>query len=427
LTLRYFENLQVTCDRQNLHVYEIRMKGGLASMFLTKEEEGMLQGECGTVIQKSMEILVTLGDVFRAERMGRVTSAHVSGVSYKSIGNPGLGFLEEWAGKGALTRVCTTINPCGMDMKRWREFAISEAFAEKQIRIVHAFKRMKTAESLSCTPYIIGNKPQAGEDIAWSESSAVAFANSILGARTNREGGPTALASAITGRTPMFGYHLDEQRKPTHEIYMEERIKGELEYSSLGYRVGKKLGQCVPLFKNLRKPSLEELKALSAGLAASGSVAMYHIYNLTPEERTFRGESYERINVERSDLAEIIGSLSTGERCEHVCIGCPHCSAREVAEIAGRVAGERLKRELWVFTSRFVCEEAKRRGYFAAIEEAGGKVISDTCMVVSPIYEMGVRGILTNSCKAAHYIPSTCGVPVTLKSLDDCIKVALGK
>lgn len=394
-------------------------------MFLTKDEERMLQGEYGTIVQKSMEILVTLGDVFGAERMEKVTSVHISGISYKNIGDPGLEFLEEWASKGAVTRVLTTINPCGMDTERWRELGISEAFAEKQTRIVNTFKRMKTIESLSCTPYIVGNKPGIGEHIAWAESSALAFANSVLGARTNREGGPTALASAITGRTPMFGYHLDEQREPTHEVYVNEGVKGALGYSTLGYYLGEELGRCVPLFKDLVNPSLEELKALSAGLAASGAVALYHIHRFTPEEERFRGEKYERTNVTKRDLVETVERLSTGETYEHVCIGCPHCSVREIAEIAGRVAGKKLRRELWVFTSKVVCEMSKRKDYFATIEKAGGKIISDTCMVVSPMREMGVQGMVTNSCKAAHYVPSTCGVPVTLKILDDCIKAAL--
>ena len=396
-------------------------------MFLNNDEEKMLQGEYGIIVQKSMKILVTLGDVFGAERMVKVKSVHVSGISYKNIGDPALEFLEEWADNGAKTRVHTTINPSGMDMKRWREFGISEAFANKQIRIINALKKMKTYKSLSCTPYLIGNKPQLNDHIAWAESSAVAFANSILGAKTNREGGPAALASAITGRTSMFGYHLDEKRIPSHEIYINEPVNGVLEYSALGYHVGKKLGHCVPFFKNLKKPNLEESKALCAGLAASGSIALYHIYNVTPEEKKFGDKSYERIDILKRDLKETLAELSIEEGNEHICIGCPHCSMREIGEIAHRVAGKKLKRELWVFTSSTICKEAKLKGYFDVIERAGGKVISDTCMVVSPMRMMGVRGVITNSCKAAHYIPNTCEIPVALKDLNGCIKVALGK
>jgi len=167
------------------------------------------------------------------------------------------------------------------------------------------------------------------------------------------------------------------------------------------------------------------LKALSAGLAASGSIALYHIYDLTPEEKRFRGRNYDKIDVGESDLTETVERLSVGEQYDHICIGCPHCSLREIADIAQNIAGKKLKRKLWVFTSRTVCEEAKLRGYFDAIERAGGKVISDTCMIVAPMREMGVEGILTNSCKAAHYAPSTCKVSATLKSLDKCVEAAL--
>ena len=393
-------------------------------MHLTKEEGRLLRGEYGTIVQKAIKILVTLGDVFGAERLGKIESAHISGISYENIGESGLNFLEEWASKDVIASVPTTINPCGMDMERWQEFKISKTFAEKQTRIVDSFEKMKITKSLTCTPYLVGNKPKIGEHIAWAESSAIVFANSVLGARTNREGGPSALASAITGRTPIFGYHLDEGRAPTHEIHVKEQMKGPLEHSILGYHVGKELRQCVPLFKGLGNPNLEELKALSAGLAASGAVAIYHIQNVTPEEKAFRENCYERINVERDALSETAWKISTEKLYDHICIGCPHCSLKEIAGIADRVANRKLKRKLWIFTSRFICEKAKRLGYFEAIEKAGGKVISDTCMVVAPMKEMGVQGMITNSCKAAHYVPNTCKVPATLKSVDECLKAA---
>jgi hypothetical protein len=399
---------------------------GNAKLYLTREEERMLQGEHGSIVQKSMEMLVTLGEVFGAKKLERVTSTHISGISYKNIGNPGLDFLEEWANNGAITRVLSTINPAGMDIERWRNFGIGQMFAEKQIRIVNAFKQMKTVKSLTCTPYLIGNTPHIGEHIAWAESSAVAFSNSVLGARTNREGGPTALASAITARTPVFGYHLNEQRKPSHEIHVNTQIEGVLEYSTLGYHVGKVAGQCVPLFQGLNAPSLEEMKALSAGLAASGAIALFHIHNVTPEIKPGAEERIERINVDKKSLENTVESLSTEEKYEHICIGCPHCSIKEVAEIARKVAGRKVKRKLWVFTARTISEEAKRRGYLSIIEGAGGKIISDTCMVVAPMREMGLQGMIVNSCKAAHYAPTTCKIPVTVKPLDECLKIALG-
>lgn len=395
-------------------------------MYLTREEEEMFAGEHGIIVQKSMEILVTLGEVFGAKKLERVASTHISGISYKNIGNPGLNFLVEWANNGAITRVPSTINPAGMDIERWKYFGVDQIFAEKQIGIVNAFKKMNTMKSLTCTPYLIGNTPQIGEHIAWAESSAVAFSNSVLGARTNREGGPTALASAITGRTPVFGYHLDEQREPTHEIHVNTRINGVLEYSTLGYHVGKRVGPCVPLFQGLQAPNLEEMKALSAGLAASGAIALFHIHNVTPEITQTTGKQIEKINVNKKSLKNTVENLSTEEKYEHICIGCPHCSIKEIAEIARKIAGRKVKRKLWIFTARTISEEAKRRGYFSIIERAGGKIVSDTCMVVAPMQKMGLQGMIVNSCKAAHYVPNTCKIPVTLKSLDECLTIALG-
>lgn len=382
----------------------------------------MLRGENGVMVQKSMDLLVTLGEVFEAKKLGKVTSVHVSGVSYKNIGDPGLEFLEDWANKGASAIVHSTMNPCAMDIKRWREFGINERFAMKQICLVNSLKKMGIEESLTCVPYLIGNKPKMGEHIAWAESSAIAYANSVLGARTNREGGPTALASAVTGRTPIFGYHLDEQRRPTHEVFVKDEIRGVLDYSALGYYLGK-LEQCVPLFRGLKNPSLQELKALSAGIAASGSVALYHIQGITPEAKKFDGR-YERVDVDKKGLEGTIEKLSTGEEYEHICIGCPHCSLEEIAEIADMIRGRRMRKKLWIFTSSAICREAEQKGYFDAIERAGGKVISDTCMVVAPIKDMGVLGMMTNSCKAAHYVPNTCGVPVTLNNLEGCVEAA---
>lgn len=394
-------------------------------MYLTAEEERMLNGDDGATVQKAMEILVTLGDVFEADRMVETSSVHVSGISYNNIRDPGLDLLEEWAGGGTRTRACTTINPSGMDCERWREFGVDDRFAAKQQRIVAAFERMGVEASLTCTPYLIGNRPRRGDHVAWAESSAVAYANSVLGARTNREGGPSALASALTGRTPRFGYHLDDARRATHEIRVQCHLEGVYDYSALGYLVGDRIGQSVPRFTALPRPSLEELKALCAGLAASGAVALFHLDDVTGEGN--RGARLETIAVARRDLTETTEQLSTGEAYDHICIGCPHCSLRELATIARRVTGKTFRRTLWVFTSRQVADAAKERGYYAAIEAAGGKVISDTCMVVAPMRDMGVGGLVTNSCKAAHYAPTTCRVPVTLNSLDECLQAALGE
>ncbi|MDH5703102.1 MAG: aconitase X catalytic domain-containing protein, partial [Aigarchaeota archaeon] len=181
-------------------------------MLLTQLEKEMLEGTHGKAAKKSMEILVTLGEIYGAERMVEVNSVQVAGVSYANLGEPGLEFLAEMAEDGK-ARVLTTINPAGMDLENWTQLGIDPDFAKNQGRVIKAFQTMGIVTTCTCTPYLVGNLPLFNEHIAWSESSAVCFANSIIGAKTNREGGPSALAAALTGRTPMYGLHLDENRQ----------------------------------------------------------------------------------------------------------------------------------------------------------------------------------------------------------------------
>jgi len=398
-------------------------------MFLTREEEMMLEGKCGRASALAMRLLVALGQIFDAERMVAINSAQISGISYKNIGNTGLEFLENFANLGAQICVRTNLNPAGMDLDKWKEFGISRSFAEKQLRIINAFRKMNIQSSCSCTPYLIGNRPRFGDHIAWAESSAVAYANSILGARTNREGGPSALASAIIGKTPLYGYHLDENRKPTYVVRVEIPVQGAFEYSILGYIVGKKLGYGVPLVTGIRKkPTFEELKAFSASIATVGSIALYHIPGITPECQVVSEKneaSKETFFVEKSDFQQVIDILYQVDTFDLVAIGCPHCTLSEISKLAKMVRGKKLRRSVWAYTSREVYAAAERRGLVTIIEKAGGKVVKDTCMVVSPLEDMDIKTVATNSCKAAHYLPTTCKVKIYLGSLDTCVEVAL--
>ncbi len=388
----------------------------------------MLRGDYGSAVALAMKLLVTLGDVFEAKKMIKVGSAQVSGISYQNIGDPGLRFIEDLSKMKAKAKVYSSLNPAGMDLKKWKEMGINEVFAEKQLRIINAFNRMRIEPTCTCTPYLIGNRPGIGEHVAWAESSAVVFANSVLGARTNREGGPSALASALTGLTPFYGYHLDGERKPTHIIRVEADVGDELGFSILGYAVGRMLGQGVPFFEGLGTPDQEELKALGAGLAASGSIAIYHIANITPESRLMTHNdvgSCEKITVENRDLSETLSRLSVEDDFNFVCIGCPHCSLSEIKRAADMLSGKKVRKRFWIFTSKMIHKEAVKRGFSKAIEKAGAEIIDDTCMVVSPLNELGINGVVINSCKAAHYVPSTCRLKVNLRNFEDCINEAI--
>jgi predicted aconitase len=368
----------------------------------------MLAGEDGLAAAKLLELLVALGEVFEAERLVPVESAHISGVSYKNLGEAGLEWLEEQANLGARARIRATLNPAGMDMDLWREMGVPEEFAEGQKRVIEAFERMGVETTCTCTPYLIGHVPEFGSQVAWAESSAVCFSNSVLGARTNRESGPTTLASAVTGVAALYGYRLDENRRPGVVVDVEAELGTTMDYSALGYVTGKKLGMTVPYFRGLGKPSLESMKALGAACATSGGIALWHGEGVTPEAGEMRAfiEGLERLSIGKADLEEEAARLTRPLKDPVIVLGCPHSSVSELAEIAGLVKGRDMGGRLWVFTSRGVYEEARAKGFIDSIEAAGGRVLRDTCMVVAPLKEMGWDEVATNSFKAGHYMAS---------------------
>ncbi|MDI9435002.1 MAG: aconitase X catalytic domain-containing protein [Euryarchaeota archaeon] len=398
-------------------------------MHLTREEEKMYQGEFGPAIQKSMEILVALGDIYRADGMVEIVSAQISGVSYKTIGEAGLEYLEDLASEGAQVKVPSTLNPAGVDLDNWEKLGFPEEFAKKQQLIVEAYREMGISTTCTCTPYLVGNVPTLGSHVAWSESSAVCYANSVLGARTNREGGPGALSAAICGITPNYGYHLDEGRIPNLLVEVETPLKGS-DYGALGYLVGKTVGNGIPYFKlksrKQEKTSVNNLKALGAALASSGAVALYHVEKITPEYQTVNvnlGE-LEKISITSVDIAETRDQLSMyKDKPDLVCLGCPHASLEEIQEVAKILKGKTLANELWVCTSISVKAASDRMGYTKIIEKAGGQVVCDTCMVVAPIEEMDFKVIGVDSAKAANYVPSMCGLDVVFDDWENLISI----
>ncbi len=411
-------------------------------MILSADDRAMLAGEMGPAIQRGMEIIVTLGRIYGADRLVSVGSVQVAGVSYRNLGEAGLEFLREWAAQGARVRVPTTLNPAGMDLRAWREMGIPEPFARKQHETVDVYTSMGIQPTCTCTPYLVGNVPSLGESVAWSESSAVVYANSVLGARTNREGGPSALAAAITGRTAAYGLHTDKARRATHRIRVTCRVKAPWEYAALGYHVGALVGQGIPFFEGLRLPavsdsmdakddngqrSLDCLKALGAALAASGAVALYHVAGVTPEARMRDDLCAEHVPIATVDtLGPAIEALNGPvDRVDLVVLGCPHASLRELAQVAGGLRGKLIQSDLWVTVSRGVREQAERLGWVNDIEAAGGKVVADGCVVVAPMQELCYKALATNSAKMATYAPSHAGLQVRFGSLEACLRAAL--
>jgi len=398
-------------------------------MYLTNEEESMLKGEQGVVVAKCMKLLVRLGDIYGADKMINISSSQASGVSYKSIGDPGLEFLNGFADEGAKVRVPTFLNPAGMDLENWKELGISETFAGKQMEIISAFRKMGVVTTCSCTPYLFGNLPGFGEHLAWSESSAVSFANSVIGARTNREGGPSALAAGITGRTANYGLHLEENRKPDFLINLNVELKTSSDFGALGYFIGKLVKNKIPYFSGIKKCNTDNLKFLGAAMAASGAVALYHVENKTPEAKKYGSivNSLEKIEFSAEDLKKSYEELIDNPEPDLIVIGCPHASISEIELLAKKLNGRKLKKEFWVCTSKSIKTWADRMNYTKIINDAGAKIVCDTCMVVSPLEESDFKCIGTNSGKAAKYLPGFCKKKVFFGNLDTLIEKGLGK
>jgi len=392
-------------------------------MHLTKEEEQTLNGEDGETLQKAIEILVALGDIYGADRLIPIKSAQIAGVSYKTIGDAGLEWISDLEGK---VKVPSILNPAGMDLKLWDEMGISPQFAQKQQEIIKAYEKLGVTSKCTCTPYYLDNFTLGyGDHVAWSESSAVSYVNSVIGARTNREGGPSALSAALIGKTANFGYHLDENREPTISVTVECDLSG-ADYAALGYIAGKTVGSKVPLFFLQNEPEGDELKALGAAMAASGAVALYHVDGVTPDACRMKfGKTDENIIIEKNQIREVYEKIpdNTAQTdVDMVAFGCPHCSADELAHIARLLDGKQVEKDVWVCTSREVAERYPQ--FVDKIEKSGALVVCDTCMVVSPASE-NYNLMMVNSGKALSYVPSMCKVPARFGSIEDCIKEAL--
>jgi predicted aconitase len=388
-------------------------------MELTREEEGILEGGEGETRRRMMELLVGLGRVFSASRLVPIASAQVSGASYKTIGRWGLAWLESLDAK---VTVPTILNPVGMDRARWREAGISRDFAEKQEKVLDVYRRLGVRLECTCTPYEI-LPTRFGEHLAWAESSAVVYANSVIGARTNREGGPGALAAAIIGKTPCYGLHLDRARAPQLVIRAEGFSgsgPGPDHYGALGYLAGKIAGNRIPYFRGFR-PVPDEMKALGAAMAASGAVALFHVEGVTPEAGRWLPET-PHLEVHTVTSGEV-RDLLEGMPVEAVAMGCPHCSAGELAGIARLLRGRRVSKPLFVFTSRHLVEE--NSALVAEIEASGARVYADTCMVVSPMME-SYASVMVDSGKAFAYVPSLCGAMVRIGTREECVAEATG-
>lgn len=390
----------------------------------------MLAGEQGQATQTAMQILVALGEIYGAKSMITVSSVQIAGVSYDNLGEAGLEWLSAMAENGGKTRVLATLNPAGMDIQNWQKLGIPEDFAHKQLRVLDAFSKMGVVTTCTCTPYLVGNLPHFGESIAWSESSAVCFANSVIGARTNREGGPGALAAALTGKTPAYGFHIDEQRQPTITIEVSARLEENADFGALGKTIGERLQEnsldgtvVVPYILGVDSANVDQLKAFCASVATFGGLALFYLHGITPE--AYLPPTNRKLTITQDDLDRARKSLndSTPGEVDFVSLGCPHLSIREIAHLAELLRDRQIKKEFWVTTARPTKQIADQMGYTKIIEASGVKFAVDTCCVVAPIRDR-FHVMATDSAKACYYASGKHHFKTVFLPFDEVVREA---
>jgi predicted aconitase len=318
-----------------------------------------------------------------------------------------------------------------MDIENWQALGISQEFADNQIRVMETFARMNIITTASCTPYLIGNTPHFGEHIAWAESSAVCYANSVLGARTNREGGPSALAASLTGLTAAYGYHLDEARLPTIMVEVKTKLEDNSDFGALGKAIGERVqglkSARVPFIRGIPTASMENLKSFSASVATYGGVALYHMVGITPEAPNMTPPQ-DGLVITKANLDRVRTSMIDAEKTDvdFVSLGCPHLSIKEIARIAELLEGKKVTKEFWITTARPTKQIADMMGYTAVIEAAGAKFAADTCCVVAPI-EGRFTAMATDSAKACYYGSAKNKFRTVIMPFDEVILNALGE
>ena len=397
----------------------------------------MLAGDCGESVRLAMEILTEVGDIYGAEEMTRIASAHTVMTPYRDIMDAGVEICERFAELEAKYSVPTTLDPAGMDLQRWREFKIPEDYAERQMRIVRAQEKLGGIPVWTCTPYLHGNAPLLGQHLGWSESSAVVFANSVMGARTNRLTAVVDMAAAIAGRVPKFGLHLDENRIGEILVKIEVKPKTltDIDYPAIGYFIGKQVADKIPVLTGIPYDvSTDKLKNMGAAAATSGSVALYHIPGVTPEAEKLgsvlqKENCKETVELGLRELRETKEEMCTTRagKVDFFAVGCPHYSIVELAKAAALLKGKKIRRgtEFWIYTTKHVEMLAKRMGYFDIIESSGAHILTETCMLVSPTDIYGFETMMTNSGKCAHYAPALCKTEVIYGSIEECVEAAI--
>ncbi len=408
----------------------------MSDVSLTPEEHGLLAGDAGEAARLAMRILLAMAEVMGARRLLPVTRAHVDGCLYH--GRAGLDFAELLVKLQGRVVVPTTLNVGSLDLLHPELFRGERETASKARRLMDCYVALGCEPTWTCAPYLLPQRPSFGEQIAWAESNAIVFANSVLGARTNRYGDFLDICAALLGRVPDAGLHQTENRRG--EIVFDvggippHLLREDVFYPVLGHLVGQQAGTLIPVLDGLPSDVHEDqLKALGAAAASSGSVALFHAVGVTPEAPSLRdalqgNEPRRRVEVNAEHVRIARDSLTTAREgsLSSVCLGTPHFSLAEFERLVPMLEGFRLHPnvDFYVSTSRHVLQEVDARGWQEVLEGAGVQLVTDTCTYVTAIVDARGGVVMTNSAKWAYYAPGNLGVEVAFGSLSECVRSA---
>jgi predicted aconitase len=406
-------------------------------MQLSTHDRAMLDGGHGPAAALAMSILVRMAEVYGADALMDISQAHIDSTIY--LGDATLEFAERLASLGARVAVPTSLNVSGVDECGWQDWAVSPEWAAKAARQMLAYEKMGAVPTWTCAPYQTKMRPVFGQQIAWGESNAIAFANSVIGARTERYPDLLDICCAITGRVPAVGLHLTKNRAGQVLLRLVD-VPAALQqddqfFPVLGHLVGKIAGDRIPVIAGVvAHPREDDLKAFAAAAASSGQVALFHMIGVTPEAPTLEAAFQERppertVDITRRDLRAARDELTTadGNDLDMVILGSPHFSLAEFERLAPLVAGKRAhaRVKFLVTSSRLMKEAAGKAGALDPVLAFGAQITLDTCILASPMLPPEIKTLMTNSAKYAYYAPSLLNTRVTFGSLADCVASAV--
>ncbi|RDJ32044.1 MAG: DUF521 domain-containing protein [Crenarchaeota archaeon] len=380
-------------------------------MELTRDEEAALKGEYGETFALVYRILVATGEATNSEKLIPIEWAHLSGVNYNTIGDAGEEFLSTLS-KDARVKVKTTLNPMGYDIDSVSRYDLDENFISKQESIRKSYERMGVTSSFSCIPYDIFDLPGKGTQVSFAESNAAIYANSVGGLKTNKESAFSALASAITGKSPYSSLRKDNT--PNITIQMKVENPNEMMYGMLGYFAGK-VGETSVAISGVKEVDHRSCKSLCGGMGTSGTCGKF-VFGEGEKDS-------EKIDFDKKEAQTVFDELNTTEKGDIVTLGSPQLGLDELHDLSLMLKGKSFTKRCMIFCPRSVQEQARKIGYTNEIERAGCDILSDCCTCLTPlINKNSVDGVTTNSIKGAYYLKNSTGVDVNLKSLSDIVK-----